>query len=420
MSDERRAPGLRLVLALWLGLALAVALRTVVRPESHTIFPLLSAASAHWWHDQPLYVDYRPLDYFRYPPVFAVAFTPLALLGLTLGGIVWTWLGMLVYALGLWRFLRDVAPGKWTPGRRALFFALGAIGGLRGFWNAQSNALAIGLVLLGVSAWVRRRWWPCAWLLAAAVALKFTPLTIALLLCALCPRPLAPRLGLALLVFFALPFLTRSPGVVAWHYSEWVEHLAGSSRDRWPGFRDAWTVCQVVSRQAAELSGIPWLREPVDSPVYKAVQLLTALAVLLWCLHQGRRCGDRGTLATLTLAMGTAWLMLFGPAAEFATYVFLAPALSWAAVQGFSWKPGRALLAPSLVLIFVLGWGVLTEPFLDAVPWLLLPLPIGTSLFTLWLIASTPRLRNAHGGARADRLALLVTKDERVPRELAA
>src|SRR4051794_4633140 len=166
---------LRLALALWLALGLAVALRTLVAPESHTVFPISAAASGHWWADLPLYARYRPLDYFRYPPPFAVALSPLAACGPRVGGVLWVWLGMGVYFAGLWAFARDVLGIPWARPRLALFLVLGALGAVRGLWNAQSNALVTGLLLLGASALVRRRGWQAALLMAGSVAVKLTP-----------------------------------------------------------------------------------------------------------------------------------------------------------------------------------------------------------------------------------------------------
>ena len=97
------------------------------------------------------------------------------------------------------------------------------------------------------------------------------------------------------------------------------------------------------------------------------LQLLTAMSgPLLQLPRQRRLLVDRRSLVLVTLGMGTAWLMLFGPSIEHPTYVFLAPVLAWAAVQGVEWKPGRWLLVPALVLILILGWGALTEPFQEA------------------------------------------------------
>src|SRR4051812_37377644 len=65
----------RFAIALWVVLGFALTARTLYRPESHTVFPVFAAGSIRWWTDQPLYANYRPMDYFRYPPFFAVVIT---------------------------------------------------------------------------------------------------------------------------------------------------------------------------------------------------------------------------------------------------------------------------------------------------------------------------------------------------------
>ncbi|HVS35229.1 MAG TPA: glycosyltransferase family 87 protein [Gemmataceae bacterium] len=370
---------LKRALTLWIIVAVVLAVRTLVEPVHHTIFPVLAGSSAHWWTDQSLYADYAPLDFFRYPPTFAVVFTPLTALGSRLGGIVWSWLSIGVFVLGLWRFLRDVAPSSWTPGREAAFLALGALGALRGLWNAQSNALAVGLLLLAAAALVRRRWRAAAAMLAGSVLLKLTPLAPALLLCMIQPRRLPARFLLFLGLGLALPFLTRPPDMVANHYREWFYHLATTGSERWPGFRDAWTVWLVLREMLQGRFVAPPLREPVQSWIYRAVQLGTAAAALAWCLWQRRRCDDPRRLTTLVLAMGLAWLMLFGPAVEFPSYVFLTPVLIWALLEYRG--SCRHLVVAAFVLVMLLGWAPAVTPALLTV------LPMGTTLFMCWLIA---------------------------------
>jgi len=376
---------IRWALGLWLTLGLVVAVRVVVCPDNHTIYPILAQAATHWWADRPLYAEYKPLDYFRYPPPFAVGFTPFALFGDRIGAVLWIALGMFVYVAGLRRFVRDVIPEAWTARREAVFLALGALGALPGLWNSQSNALAVGLLLWAASALVRQRWRSAGVVLAAAVLLKLTPLAPALLLCALHPRRLIVPFALALLAGLALPFLTRPPAVVCDHYREWLAQMAQLGNERWPGFRDAWTVWLVVRRAAAGLPGPPPLREPLDCTAYRVVQLATAAGALAWCLWQ-RRGGDARRAVTLTLAMGAAWLMLFGPSIEHATYVFLAPPLSWALLRAGGAR-GRWLLAPAFALVMVVGWGVAERAWAEAVPALLTALPVGSAFFLVWLIA---------------------------------
>jgi hypothetical protein len=375
---------LRLAIALWVVVGIAVSVRTLLQPHTHTIFPVLAASVEHWWEDAPLYVEYKPLDYFRYPPPFPVFFSTFAFLGPRGGAILWSWLSLCVYGAGLWAFGRRVLPVRWTDARFAVYLALGLFGGLRGLWNAQTNAFVVGLLLLGTAAIVERRWWRAGFLLGGATAVKLTPAAPVLLLCALCPLRLTPRFAVALALFAAVPFLTRPPAVVVEHYREWVHHLGESSHERWPGFRDAWTVWQVTSRLALGEPGLPPPKEPLDSPAYRRIQLLTAFAVFLWSQWSRWRGVEERELVTRTLAAGLAWLMLFGPSIEHATYVFLAPVLCWAFLE-----PGgggrRALIGSAFVLVMVLGWGSLTRPLLDTLPLLLTALPVGTALFAVWM-----------------------------------
>lgn len=391
---------LRLAVAFWIVLGLALTVRTLYRPESHTVFPLFSAGSARWWADQRLYANYRPMDYYRYPPLFAIVITPLAALGPVAGGILWGWLNLAVYFLGLRRLARDVLPGTWTPWRESVFLILAGVGGVAGLWNGQSNPLIVGLLLLAASALVRRRWWGAAVLLATTVVLKCTPLPFALLFCALWPRRLAGPFLLAVVAGFLIPFLTRPPGIVCEQHRGWANHLVEMSGERWPGFRDGWTVW-VVARHVAEGGAeLPDLLQPIEGTWYRGLQVLGGLAVLAGCLWLRRREPSRGVLITVVLALGAAWSMLLGPAVEAPTYVFLAPLLAWAVVQREAWPAGRRLIEASAVLILVLGWRGMTRPLWDIVPWLVLTLPLGSALFLLWIVGYCRWVSLCHRGAR--------------------
>src|SRR5215470_19887789 len=107
MADQP-SRAVRAAVCLWAAFGAALTARVLHRPHSHTVFPIFVTAAGHWWDDRPLYLDYKPLDYFRYPPPFAVAVTPLARLGPAAGGVLWGWLSLAVYFLGLRRFVRDV------------------------------------------------------------------------------------------------------------------------------------------------------------------------------------------------------------------------------------------------------------------------------------------------------------------------
>ncbi len=396
---------LRLALIAWLILGAAVSIRTLVRPSSHTVFPIFAASAEHWWGNCSLYELYPGLDRFRYPPVFALFVTPFSALGLTTGGILWSWLSIVIFVAGLWQYARDVIPSAWTRQRIAVFLFLGGLGALRGLWNAQSNALIAGFVLLGSAALARllrsesqrlvprthsAGWWLTALLLAVPVCLKLTPLAPVLLLVVLWPRQLAWRLLMVMAGLFLLPFLTRPPGIVVDQYREWIDHLMDSGKVRWIGFRDGWTIWIVLNHMLGNQSGGVSLVDPMDSSWYHLVQLLAAAATLGWCLWQRHRALRLGLesrwLVHVTLSMGLAWLMLFGPAVEHATYVFLAPPLLWALLEHRAWPLGRGLILASVMLIMVLGWGAVTRLLTPEWPIVLTALPAGTALFGMWLI----------------------------------
>ena len=432
---------LRLALLVWLILGVAVSVRTWVRPSSHTVFPIFAASAVHWWGDHSLYELFPGLDRFRYPPVFALFVTPFTVLGLTAGGILWSWLSIAVYVAGLWYYVRDVVPSEWTRQRSAAFLILGCLGALRGLWNAQSNALIAGLVLLGSAALARvvswefrvrnpksyyvesrtpnAGWWLAAALLAVPVCLKVTPLAPVMLLVALWPRQLAWRLLVVMVGLFLLPFLTRPPYIVLDQYGEWVGHLMDSGNIRWIGFRDGWTIWIVLQHLLRGEGGDLPLAEPMDSFWYRLVQLTSAAAVLLWCLWQRHRAqrfsqGPRW-LVHVTLSMGLAWLMLFGPAVEHATYVFLAAPLMWALLEPRAWPHGRGLIWASFMLIMVLGWGAVTRMLAPDWPIVLTALPAGTSLFAIWLVGYAGSCnsgcwqRSAHLGESQSTMSLRAT-----------
>src|SRR5262249_1438907 len=176
---------LRLVLILWIVAAIAISVRTLIHPNQHTVFPILVAGSDHWWRGEPLYADYKPLDFFRYPPALAVMLTPFAALGLRAGGVLWGLLNLCVYGAGLRAFARRALPVHWSDARLATFYSLALFGGVTGLWNGQSNALIAGLLLLGVTAVVEDRWSPSALYFAIALTIKPTVIAPILLLCAI-------------------------------------------------------------------------------------------------------------------------------------------------------------------------------------------------------------------------------------------
>lgn len=374
-------PAIRRALALWLVLGILVTAKTFVSPDAHTVFPKMAVRAHAWWSGQDLYAQYGQLGRFPYSPTFAIALTPFALPGNCAGGIAWSWISIVVYVWGLRRLVRDVLPGSWPPRREAALLVFAMLGAFRGLWNAQSNALIIGLLMLGASAVARRRWWEAACLLGGPVFIKPWAAAIALLLTALEARKVAPRLAVVLVIGAAVPFVTQRPGVVLDQYSSWFGFLAGMSNEVVASYRDTWTLLQ--------LAGVV-----VPRSVYGPIQVATGGAALAWCLwlrHQGMQ---RRRLLTVTLSIGAAWCMVLGPAVEYNTYVVLAPMITWAVLEAFEARRGMVLAIPAFWMTMFFGAGAIERALVRLTPHALAILPVGTLLFVAWLVAI---------GAAADR-----------------
>ncbi|MCL2330346.1 MAG: hypothetical protein FWC56_03490, partial [Phycisphaerae bacterium] len=100
MATERTAAALnrslRWAKILWIVVALAVAVKTIATPTIHTVFPKNTAHAMCWWQGTSLYDHIPELGHFPYLPTHAILLSPFAVLGMTVGGIVWTWFNMAV------------------------------------------------------------------------------------------------------------------------------------------------------------------------------------------------------------------------------------------------------------------------------------------------------------------------------------
>ena len=134
--------------AFWFSLGIALAIKTIISPEIHTVYTAFSGASRDWWANHSLYSERA----YYYSPAFAVALTPLAVWSDRIGGILWAAGSIAVFWIALRQFYRIVLPleqhlSKQSEGKFLLIVLLGSV---RSFWSSQSNALLVALVLLGM------------------------------------------------------------------------------------------------------------------------------------------------------------------------------------------------------------------------------------------------------------------------------
>ncbi len=368
----------KLAVGLWVALIAGVTGRVAFsKPGSQSVVPIYRIAGERWLAGSPLYDLIPGQDVYRNPPGMAAVFAPIALLPVKTGEIAWRLGTATLFLFALTRFRRDVLPDL-SPTRAGAMYAVAAILVLPAVNNGQFNLVLAAVGLGGAAAVARGHWWSAAIWFAAGGWVKIYPLAIGMLVAAVLPRKLAPRLAIATLAGFAVPFLLQDPGYVAEQYQSFARELGQENRmlagpSRVP--RD-WTC---LAR-----SWLEWV--PSDSTV-KLTMLAAAVGSGLLVLVGGWLLDLRRTLL-LAVTVGSTWMTVFGPATEAHTYVVLAGVMAAIAVLPMS--------RGSAVLVWI-GCGLMISAVLRPMfpnDWkytLLGPQAVGTILVALGLLRETLR-----------------------------
>jgi len=385
-SNPLLRPFTRVVVTLWVIFAVALAVKLACWPNKHTVFPVYHAAvQATMAGDSP-YDRVGDLDLFRYPPPSLWLFFPFGVLPVRVGGALW---GICSVGMTLWgvlRLWRWALPGAiaWSDRRVAVYLLVTFLVASRGLWNAQANGLLGGFIFLAVAELARARTWLSSFAMAAALLLKPTMLSVPMLLAAW-----RPAWGLRLLgALGAIVLLTAvpSPRQSAWLWEKWVEHGKSSAGERRAAFRDAWTLGLTAVDLVRPGTDDPPLETPYARWYYPAIPGGFAFLALGTGWWLSRNLQPQAAIC-LMAALGTCWMLLFGPAIEHPTYLLAAPWLGWALVCASEAGPWRSSgLAAGLcgaLLIFVAG-GLKANPLF---PPLSASMPIAMVLLSVWLVA---------------------------------
>jgi hypothetical protein len=362
---------------LWLFVAIAVTAKITLKGVEKSVYPIFANASENWWSDLSLYAYYPNLDIYRYPPIFAIIFTPLTF-DVFWGHLIWVLGSYAVLFFAAYKFyfeFSDINPKGHdeqtdASGLFGWFLILTALGSVRSVWNGQSNILLIALILLGLVALCQRRWWLCALLLMSAAFIKVWPVILCGILVTHFPRQLFSRFVVIGIVLLGFPFVTNSPEVVLSQYTYWIDSLLNNQlARRWPGFRDAWTIWE-------ELIG------PINVNIYFATQAITGLIILILTASLGGHTLKKRIFYILCAWL--CWQLLFGPGTERATYSILAPMFALAVVTHKDRL--RPLLAVSGVLYLVFTHGSFERLALQVFPAAKILIPTAAVVLFTWLL----------------------------------
>ncbi len=352
---------------LWLAVLAVVCVRAGLHPLKQSILAAdYLPAGAHWLRGEEVY---RRHHGFLYSPPVAAFFAPWSLLPAAVGAVLWRLAGTGVLLAVADRWLRGPLPGLGDPGdlltardraSRTVPVAFGlflpmAVGNVN---LGQMNLVVLTLVLGSVLAVWRERWNLAAVLLAVAAFVKIYPLAVGLLLVLLYPRELSWRLALALVATFALSLLLGRPGYVWTEYHEWFAVLGRDDRldvDAAVSWRDFGALLRAFGVTAS-------------AGANRAMEAAAGGALALFLLWGQRRARwGRARLLGGVFCLGCAWMILFGPATEAATYLLLALPLCGTLAAAWTLPPGtpgrsvRRVLAAVYVLLL---WSGLSNSWL--------------------------------------------------------
>jgi hypothetical protein len=313
----------RAAVVVWAGLLLAVCARSAIKPEDPTLYRLWEDAGRAWSRGEDLYTSQpgHPLVGFRYGPLTAAGFTPLQLLDNRTGNVLWRLLNALPLLAAIAWWLRVAGPA-FTRRQRGLFYLWLAPLLLPSLNTGQPNLILLACVMACLAAVAAGRWNLAAGVIALAAAIKVYPLAIGLLLAAAHPRRLAPRLAAAVALLIALPLLLQHPGYAVRQYARWLELLGQNDSYR------RFLPFQVAETYRDALLLLRLFNVPISLKVYTCLQLLASATCAVLVVMARRRGVPTKAVLLHVLVLGSAWMMLWGPATEGRTYVMMAPALA--------------------------------------------------------------------------------------------
>jgi hypothetical protein len=297
--------GLAAALLIWCG-AFAVMIGLLLSGRLEAVpYGVYAAAGRRWLEHEPLY-ETVTIDGFQYFPQSAFLFAPFAWLGAPIGDVAWRAIGWILYASGIWRLARRLAPAHASlcfllASCLAVIPATGSLG------NGQANLVLGALMLHATSDLIGQRWWRAAWVLTLGFALK--PLmVVTLLLVWAVYRPMTWRIPPALACAFLAPWLVRDHDYVMQQYTDCLTKLG---------------MCATPGRLFEDVRGLfaagGWV---MPHAAYLVLRLAAALVVLGICSYIRKQV--REPRASLFIAaFAASYLMLFNPRTLSTSYVMV-------------------------------------------------------------------------------------------------
>jgi len=343
----------RLGVILSSGMLIAVAVMVIIDPTKRSVSAGYMSTALEFLAGERLYSPETSAG-FLYLPAFAVVYTPLTVLGLTLGDLIWRGATVALLAFAMLRVVRRLQPKCDELELFGLALLIGLVGAAGAIRNGQSTTLLAATTLLAFDAAYDRALAKAA--LWATLAVIAKPLGIVVWLLIGGTRPAAlPWLILFLAVTLALPYAVADPAYVSAQYSQFVEVLRNisPSEEAWADFAAILSVLDI----------------PVSQAVAYGVRAIAAVMTFLAAFWLVRHADYlRAALFPATLACS--YMLLFNPRAEPNTYILMA--VPFAILAAYILRETTQVAAGRAVVVacVALGTGAMGRWVMDTFdPW---------------------------------------------------
>lgn len=293
----------------WLIWSISITGAALAGPTRSSSFIDYYKAGGRWLVQEPLYAT---SPRFLYSPLAASIYSVVARLPEGAAAFLTRFASGVVLGLALWVAGRVLLAfcGNELSASLLLILPL-ALPNLKA---GQANILILSLGLTAVAAAKTMRWLACAACIGFMCYWKVYPIVLGLVLCLLFPKELTWRLVLVLLALFALSVVVGTPAYVLGQYRDWFAFLTKTHQSHFTHYTSKWRDAYLLVNVAGgHLKPQAWaLVQGAGGGI---------IAAICWL---GQRCAwARTRLLFVAYALATAWMLLFGPGTEAATYVLL-------------------------------------------------------------------------------------------------
>jgi len=353
----------------WVVWACFALLVVVTRLDSvyslENVFAIYREAGLRWLDGRDLYPAQFRFNYF---PPSAVLFAAWSWLPFGLGGALWRIVNIAVFAFGLWTVSHSTERPPSSQ-RFVIATVLTVVLSASAARYGQMTLAMAGLMMACVAYAEGGALWRAAACAALAVALKPLAVVLLLLLVVMYPR-LSWRLGLALAVFFLLPFLFQHPDYVWRQYAAVPAMLATRAEPNYDWQQNIFGLFDKVG----------WTATNAEQAIVNAA---CAVVTLFLCWRARRRVPAIGVALSI-YALASSYILLFGSGTERNTYAMLAPVIGLVAATAWDARNRRLLGFISAVILIMLLSYTLQRAYPHTV--LAMAKPVACLILLGWLV----------------------------------